>query len=1347
MSSPSQQHPSSVTHTSLSANVPQSNASTIAITAQAQTRPNILNGILLPPTTNKPISASPPPQPIAPMDKSKAAQKAKDAAVEGDANPPKPKQVRKKRGFYKKTLLRMQAEAEAKARAAEIAKAEAESRAVPEHGATVVATPTSSTVGSSPARLSTSEQGTGGTTHPVAVALASSPVLQNHQQQQQQRQSEPQKQQPPQHLLQQQQLQQSISTSASLPPRHDSPSISTKHVQGIHSDGSTQQSNAQDELPTMIHKSKSGHAIAAQGSSATHKPEEPKNPSLSKGRNRDISEEWGGWIQIKEEQSSQPLHRQQPAREQEDSHVVEKLGIKSSKHQSHQSRRQYLHQQQHPSSQLQEHFHRRQSQRHDANYSHAEDDLYLQATTQAQSPFRSRIHSINNQRHNDDQADDDDIDDVEGDHDTRADLEEELAMLAQEAEDERKRQELRDQRDLERAQKTSQALSLLRDLKSKLRGATEILGHSLQYQSGDMISQIFDEVLDEIGRDNLEVLNALTDKRLKQQDEKYTSILTSPEHADHIMTRSAVAAQLQASERPTKHDLVSRRGRTKPHTVTRRLPGHSLSQKINHSQHHRHKGSQVSMEESDTGDLGDHEEDYSGDQFVGQAWSVHDDSEQSTSSNTHHHLLNGSNRSSILNSAHSSKRSYSSSQRADNTLVARPKKTPRTSSFLNFSSSTMSSSSDTLHMLSIAEDELRRRQKADFEALQRKHYNEFQELQRWMQKQHEEFQSIEFAKTRKIREQLERHATLSLEQGGSSRLGREGSNTRQLTFGGSVSPFEYEDGDAGNQSPEHSSPPQSPSPPSHSSLRLQKKLRRDSTIITQQKPSPSLTTVPSAVEFDQDRLIRASQQAGLARTPSSSSLKLNGVHHKLTKQMLKNRDGLPMSTMNLALTAMSEKRKLLKRASKLNMGTAQPLPEEQDEDDDESDDFSDVLRNSYRSASPSSSRFSPAVRGPSTANDSIHRANEGSSRVKASSTPKRAETHTVEMNSPFLVHDSSRSDTTQHSFRSTTAQQMASPSPAPMSPPSTLSRKVPTGANKRRKNSSAGRTTQKNESSHASLTSSSSTNETSNLNQTFMHHYNHQWKSDTGTNNLFDLMLSDPPEFDVDESEVESMLTSNPLNKSGKHRRSDGTGVSDSDITNNKHKELNATPTSNAFKWYQKQQQLAEDLARQPKIMPLRLEGLTDDDSSMPTTSAASAVGTNPVTPFDLTSFMGESNNSKSSSATLFGEDHGNTSFNLSNGLGGNNSNVHRGDDTDPPSSASLLPLDYIPASSPVSPAMDMLFSEDGHDHDTGGSAGLMGDWGFKALSNTTGGDLTDEYLHPESPESGDGGSRNFLEF
>ncbi|KAF9158628.1 hypothetical protein DFQ26_007402 [Actinomortierella ambigua] len=1533
MSAPSQQQPTSLsqlhpvtngTRISHSGNISRNSTKTIinANGSQAQTQSNMLNGILLPPTANKPIAASPPPQPIAPMDKSKPAQKAKDAAVASETDP-KPKQVRKKRGFYKKTLLRMQAEAEAKARADEIARAEAGAMIVDGAGIAGESSTTSSIVAPPSAPVSSNlVPGIDSTVHPIDSGIAPSPNLQRqqHQQQQQQQQQQPhqpqQKQQQQQRQQPQQSMQSSASSSTQLPPCHDSLSAGAKPTQSLEGGGSGQQMNMQGASSTMAHKDIPGYSMVEQGSVSVFETEEPKSSSsLSKGKKREHRSvrEWDDWIQVKEEQSSQPLDRP-PAYEQLTPRMIEKLGVKSSRHQNRQQPQQkqqpqQQQQQNHPqaqpaSQQRHQHFHAHQSQHQSQQHDQAVDRAHFSATPPLQSQFQPHFQlgkglAQRRYQHADDDDDDDEDadDDVEESHDTRADLEKELAMLAQEAADERKRQEQMDERDLERAEKTAQAVALLRDLKSKLRGATELLGQNLQFQSGDMISQIFDEVLDDIGRDNLDMLNSLTDRRLKQQDDKYASILTSPEHADHIVTRSAVAAQLQGGERPTGHDLVSRRGRTKPHTVVRRLPDYNQSH--NQQQQHLHKASQMNMEESDVGDLSDHEDEYSADQYIGQAWNVHADKEPPTAAALLNHTLFNSgtsrgggtgpskrNHYSSNNSGNGGSSSSSNSQHVDHSLVTRPKKALKTSSsssLATFAPSTYSSPSETLRMLSIAEDELRRRQKADFEALQRKHYGEFQELQHWMQKQHEEFQNVEFAKTRHIREQLEQHPATLHDSRGRSNGGRAAGQrvplARQLTFSNRLSSFDYDDeGEAGGhpRSPERSS-----SPPSLPSARLQKKLRRDSSgtaVATSHSKVTSSSSSSSMMNFDQDRLIRASQQqAGLlARTssfssssssPSSSSapLKLTGVHHKLSKQMLKNRDGLPMSTMNLALTAMNEKRKLLKRASKLNMGTQQPVfPEgrqhQDDYYDDDSDESSGVLQNGgggYRQSSPSITRLSTATAAAAAsaaaATASSQRVNDVALQARATTPASKrsvataaaaaaaaaaagaaAEMLSADMSSPFLVHNGSgsRSGSMQPSHaRSTSSaaysvaqqQQQASSPPAPVSPSTTTtttmaapsSRKMSAGASKRRKSSSAGKPNPKHESvahvptlsslpptSSASLLSAATTaaagttttNDNdddainNNFSQALLNHYSHQWKSDAaGAESLFDLMLSDPPEFDVDESEVESMLATSSAaagllhhhkgggeddyasdsnhtengNSSHHHRHhqqhhSGGGGGDSRRGSNSKRNELNATPTSNAFKWYQKQQRLAEDLARQPKIAPLQLEGLTDDDSAGPTMTTT----THLATPFDFASLMGQAGNSNSNSnsnssntaltgsTNLFSGDHqhGHSHFNLSNGLGdmehdgngnGNGSHPAASDMIDPPSSASLLPLDYMPASSPISPSMEMLFSDDGHH--------VAGDWSFK------GGDLTDEFLHPESPGAGGGGGRgsshDFLEF
>jgi len=100
------------------------------------------------------------------------------------------------------------------------------------------------------------------------------------------------------------------------------------------------------------------------------------------------------------------------------------------------------------------------------------------------------------------------------------------------------------------------------------------------------------------------------------------------------------------------------------------------------------------------------------------------------------------------------------------------------------------------------------------------------------------------------------------------------------------------------------------------------------------------------------------------------------------------------------------------------------------------------------------------------------------------------------------------------------------------------------------------------------------------FNQDLLSQFN-QWGS--GKNSSFlDLVLSDPPDIDVDDSEAEGLLSE------------DLTG----DFTLTKSNDVNTTPTSNAFRWYQEQQRLAQELSETPKTTSLQLQDFITSSSA-----------------------------------------------------------------------------------------------------------------------------------------------------
>ncbi|KAF9963883.1 hypothetical protein BGZ65_008160 [Modicella reniformis] len=186
-------------------------------------------------------------------------------------------------------------------------------------------------------------------------------------------------------------------------------------------------------------------------------------------------------------------------------------------------------------------------------------------------------------------------------HDTPSprtlELESELAMLAEEAEeDKRRREEEAADRILKRAQH-------LRSLKSKLATAQIQIGQDLRYQSLDLFSQLYDEVLEDIGRDtDSEMLNLFKSAIDEDQTDDDDSDQEDPSRG-YMHTRSA--------DRPRRRDLI---------------PNHSTSTTKHHDTDHHHYRPQLTDDELDSDSDNEHIEKISsvrnGSQFIGQSWDV-----------------------------------------------------------------------------------------------------------------------------------------------------------------------------------------------------------------------------------------------------------------------------------------------------------------------------------------------------------------------------------------------------------------------------------------------------------------------------------------------------------------------------------------------------------------------------------------------------------------------------------------------------------------------------------------------------------------------------------------------------
>lgn len=259
-----------------------------------------------------------------------------------------------------------------------------------------------------------------------------------------------------------------------------------------------------------------------------------------------------------------------------------------------------------------------------------------------------------------------------------------------------------------------------------------------------------------------------------------------------------------------------------------------------------------------------------------------------------------------------------------------------------------------------------------------------------------------------------------------------------------------------------------------------------------------------------------------------------------------------MSTMTLALTAMNEKKKQMRRAMKKQM-------EPEDRSDDSSDQ--DERHGRSRLLSPpiwsqkrgAIEEHSEVKRRPSVASSQLV---ARSSNTATSSQPQKTTSNTASSQS----HSKPATGSMTHSTGAAAAEE---------------SRVSKTKGRKRKNHMS---TWPSEENAHET-TSEATTKSAIGFNKTLLSHFE-KWNQDEKTENFCDFVLSDPPDIDVDDSEFEGLL------------KRDGHGSS-----SGQQQEAHGTPTSNAFRWYQEQQKLAQELAQQPRIAPLRL-GKAEDDAN-----------------------------------------------------------------------------------------------------------------------------------------------------
>ncbi|KAG0287813.1 hypothetical protein BGZ98_004478 [Dissophora globulifera] len=726
-------------------------------------------------------------------------------------------------------------------------------------------------------------------------------------------------------------------------------------------------------------------------------------------------------------------------------------------------------------------------------------------------------------------------------------MERELAMLAEEAEEDKRR---REEEAADRILKRAQVVKHLRSLKSKLATAQIQIGQDLHYQSIDLFSQLYDEVLEDIGRDNnSEMLSLLkesvNDKTTADSDPEDSSMAS---HAGYMLTRS--------SDKPKRRDLISASTRPSNGAAVK----HSTSD-VRSTYHRSHRMENDSDSDSDHTSLRRQRRTKNRSQFIGQSWDVSSEGHASTlksvTSNQKQAVIHLDDED---DDDDDDKDDDDSSNEDDNDAeTPSPRKSLR-------------SSDVQLHRISPTREELQLKHRQELEELQlrqRKDQEEFQrrqleQLRDLQTKQNGEIERLDAAKARHYRERLEELAAAKRHRISQAHYGRGGDSStprskRRTAYTSSSLAYEFDNGFQSHSPNDCTTQSPSPSPP-----KFQQQYSRSSTLVHHHLSSTTLGS---------------NSDPGLSKrllSPAVSSPSASRMHRT-------NGDinSLPMSTMTLALTAMNEKKRQQKLAMKQQLGQE----DTSDRDSDQSD------HRDQRHPTAGGSRFlSPPIwsQKRSAPEDSVdtkrsaHSPTTDSSSLLASSSdltslthqqqqqqrhhhphqhpnhhPNHNHNHNQHQRAGVLSASISKSNSATHLQSSPPPQTIREVSEGLLSPSKVKSRK--------RKNSSP-------VSSPSRLLHDSTSNKSAiGFNKTLLSHFD-KWNPDERTEDFFDFVLSDPPDIDVDDTEVQGLLN-------GQRRLSEH---------GDRH-EANATPTSNAFRWYQEQAKLAEELSRQPKMARLQL--------------------------------------------------------------------------------------------------------------------------------------------------------------
>ncbi|KAF9965565.1 hypothetical protein BGZ70_004585 [Mortierella alpina] len=678
-----------------------------------------------------------------------------------------------------------------------------------------------------------------------------------------------------------------------------------------------------------------------------------------------------------------------------------------------------------------------------------------------------------------------------------SEMERELQMLAEEAEEDKRR---REEEAADRILKRAQVVKHLRSLKSKLATAQIQIGQDLHYQSVDLFSQLYDEVLEDIGKDNSEMLELLKSTHDDQDghDSDQEEADSSLAYPGHMMTRS--------SDKPRKRDLVSHTTKPSVHAGQ----GHASDEHIRMSQ-----TTHIDDDSDDDGDTASkrYRRPKSSGQYIGQSWNVgsglDDSSHAGPSTSTR------KNQSSVVKPL---------------TLESEDNDTPSPSRSLQKSGPLIRTNAESREELQLRHrkelEELQLQQRTDQEEFQRRQLDQLRELQ---ERQSKEFQEFEDVKAQLYQQHLDGQAEKrrKLSQSQHSRSSDITSSRYRRTESFSLDTLSYEVGNSHRaQSPDRS--------PAHSRIL---------------SPLPQRVSKQSHAHHGTSTIHTSTRDQALSIKSSSSSSYNQQRSPARTHGFNGGLDPLPMSTMTLALTAMNEKKKQMRRAMKKQM-----------EPEDRSDDSSDQDEGHGRSRPLSPpiwsqkrgtiEEHSEVKRRPSIANP---QAAARSSVSATSHQPSKTTGNTISSHS----HSKPATGSVTHTTGAAAAEEF----------------QVSKSKGRKRKNHMSTE-----ENAHET-TSESTTKSTMGFNKTLLSHFE-KWNQDEKTENFCDFVLSDPPDIDVDDSEFEGLL------------RRDGHGPS-----SGHQQEPHGTPTSNAFRWYQEQQKLAQELAQQPRIAPLRLGNAEDDDN------------------------------------------------------------------------------------------------------------------------------------------------------